>query len=116
MKFAVQLGGTDGSNTQKMDVYALLTGASIYTFLGTVDGGSGNDVNFEVAGGSMDALKIMTNSSGVYFSNVKQVSYEPLATSVPEPTTWGMMLIGFGGIGVAMRRRRNMGKKLQQIA
>jgi len=26
--------------------------------------------------------------------------------AVPEPATWGMMLLGFGGIGFAMRRRR----------
>ena len=25
---------------------------------------------------------------------------------VPEPATWGMMLLGFAGIGMAMRRRR----------
>lgn len=27
-------------------------------------------------------------------------------SAVPEPATWGMMLLGFGGIGYAMRRRR----------
>jgi len=26
--------------------------------------------------------------------------------AVPEPATWAMMLVGFGGIGMAMRRRR----------
>ena len=26
--------------------------------------------------------------------------------AVPEPATWAMMLLGFGGIGMAMRRRR----------
>lgn len=26
---------------------------------------------------------------------------------VPEPSTWALMLLGFGGIGVAMRRRRS---------
>ncbi len=26
---------------------------------------------------------------------------------VPEPATWAMMIMGFGGIGAAMRRRRN---------
>jgi hypothetical protein len=26
--------------------------------------------------------------------------------TVPEPATWGMMLLGFGAVGVAMRRRR----------
>jgi hypothetical protein len=25
---------------------------------------------------------------------------------VPEPTTWAMMLLGFGGIGAMIRRRR----------
>lgn len=26
--------------------------------------------------------------------------------SVPEPATWSMMILGFGAIGVAMRRRK----------
>ena len=30
--------------------------------------------------------------------------------AVPEPATWGMMLVGFGGIGFAMRRSRKAGK------
>ena len=29
-------------------------------------------------------------------------------TAVPEPATWAMMLVGFGGLGVAMRSRRKM--------
>jgi hypothetical protein len=29
-----------------------------------------------------------------------------VSTAVPEPATWGLMLIGFAGIGYAMRRRR----------
>ena len=34
---------------------------------------------------------------------------------VPEPATWGMMLLGFAGIGVAMRRRRS-NQALLQVA
>lgn len=30
----------------------------------------------------------------------------PVNNGVPEPATWAMMLVGFGGIGMAMRRRR----------
>ncbi|MFL6766001.1 MAG: FxDxF family PEP-CTERM protein [Sphingomicrobium sp.] len=34
--------------------------------------------------------------------------------AVPEPATWAMMLLGFGGIGLAMRRKRR--PALAQIA
>ena len=36
--------------------------------------------------------------------------------SVPEPATWAMMLVGFGGIGMAMRRGRKQSGRLLQIA
>jgi hypothetical protein len=36
------------------------------------------------------------------------------SAAVPEPATWGLMLLGFGGIGMAMRRRRR--PALAQIA
>jgi TRAP-type C4-dicarboxylate transport system permease small subunit len=29
------------------------------------------------------------------------------SSAVPELSTWAMMLVGFGGIGMAMRRRRH---------
>jgi hypothetical protein len=31
---------------------------------------------------------------------------QALATTVPEPTTWALMLVGFGGLGGALRARR----------
>jgi hypothetical protein len=34
--------------------------------------------------------------------------FTPSAAAVPEPMTWAMMLLGFGGIGMAMRRRRHV--------
>jgi hypothetical protein len=45
-------------------------------------------------------------------SKVISVSTTP---PVPEPATWAMMLLGFGGIGMAMRRSRSS-KNLAQIA
>jgi len=35
--------------------------------------------------------------------------------AVPEPATWAMMLVGFGGIGMAMRRRK-VNVRLAQVA
>lgn len=43
------------------------------------------------------------------FSLLKQVRLDPslaVAPPVPEPATWAMMLLGFGAIGVGMRRRK----------
>jgi hypothetical protein len=35
--------------------------------------------------------------------------------AVPEPATWAMMLVGFGGIGAAMRSRRSTGREVVRI-
>jgi hypothetical protein len=33
---------------------------------------------------------------------------EPTAGAVPEPSTWALMLLGFGGVGYSMRRKREV--------
>lgn len=59
-----------------------------------------------------------TGATGLTFSpNAQGFSNAAIYTpprGVPEPATWAMMLLGFGGIGTAMRRRRN--PALAQIA
>ena len=40
------------------------------------------------------------------FANDFQTQAFAIAASVPEPTTWLMMIFGFGGIGAVLRRRR----------
>lgn len=53
---------------------------------------------------------------GVNLTNMSltadKLSSTPVAGAVPEPATWAMMLLGFGAIGVSMRRRA----KLAQLA
>lgn len=39
----------------------------------------------------------------------------PAAAALPEPATWAMMLLGFGGIGFAVRRKRST-ETLAQVA
>jgi len=44
----------------------------------------------------------LADSSSVFFATVETVA----PAGVPEPATWAMMLVGFGGLGAAMRARR----------
>ena len=41
------------------------------------------------------------------FDNITFGSATPGGAAVPEPASWAMMLLGFAGVGVAMRRRRS---------
>lgn len=38
-------------------------------------------------------------------STLQGLTFQPIA-AVPEPATWAMMLVGFGGIGMGLRRRK----------
>lgn len=40
-------------------------------------------------------------------SVAQRANFQPIGGAVPEPATWAMMLFGFGGIGLAMRRRKS---------
>ena len=64
---------------------------------------------------SIDKILIMSQSP---IEHVKQNSIQLTGTvpSVPEPATWGLMLLGFAGVGVAMRRSRKSKPALMQLA
>jgi len=70
----------DPGNTDLTELYTLTNlGLTAGDFTLTVEGTRGNSTEF---GGHVDA------------------------TAVPEPATWGMMLLGFGALGWQLRRRR----------
>jgi hypothetical protein len=84
-----------------------------------VDNANGSNV-FDIIAGAGESYTSATFStvSPAGFTTFKQlrlVLAQPTG-GVPEPATWAMMLLGFGGIGMAMRRSRKDSGRLLQIA
>jgi hypothetical protein len=46
---------------------------------------------------------------------IENIQVSGLAAGVPEPAAWGLMLVGFGGLGAMMRRQRRLQPALVRI-
>ncbi|HQY95332.1 MAG: PEPxxWA-CTERM sorting domain-containing protein [Sphingobium sp.] len=65
---------------------------------------------------SGDDDEITSFGGGLFYSdglnkfhfNANLLTITPVAGGVPEPSTWALKILGFGGIGAAMRRRRKV--------
>jgi hypothetical protein len=59
-------------------------------------------------GGMLNGQAVNATAGSIVYSSQGggTTTFSALTTALPEPGTWAMMLLGFGGIGLAMRRRR----------
>jgi hypothetical protein len=115
---ATLLGTASFSNVSlywgSIDVFNFLdlldSGGNVITTIGYTDidsAGSGNQISgntnrrVDIASTTpIYGLKFRSNGNSFETDNVK------FFNAVPEPTTWAMMIVGFGFVGGAMRRRR----------
>lgn len=81
----------DGGQTFTFNNLALGNGSNMFGFLG-INGQSIASASFTVNGTIQDVRQIRLD--------------EVVATAVPEPASWAMMIGGFGLLGGAMRRRK----------
>lgn len=58
------------------------------------------------------ALSTTPQNSGPRPFDNYNITIAAAVTAVPEPATWAMMLVGFGGVGAAMRRKSNVSTKV----
>lgn len=66
------------------------------------DGNQGNLFNNRRVNFSFDGAKV---SSVQFSSSQNAFELDTVAAAVPEPATWAMLLVGFGLVGVSVRRR-----------
>ena len=109
-----------GWNGGGWNILGLPTGFALGTWntLGiSLDTGS-NAFNYKVNGqllgsvganGSLGIQSTILQTHNTTDGIVDVAHWDNLSTggAVPEPATWAMMLVGFGGLGAVLRRRRN---------
>lgn len=64
-----------------------------------------------ITSGTIDLSTYFPNNPGW-----SHIDFFDTASSVPEPATWAMMMLGLGAMGFAFRRRRRSSVRLLQIA
>ena len=87
------------------------TGNPVLTYDGTADG---TVYGYQIGGQdfSLNYSRIYQRTGGFftqrseYDFTVDRVSFSP--AGVPEPSAWSLMILGFAGLGTALRRRRRV--------
>jgi len=72
----------------------------------TVTGGAGSHLDVAAITGKDFAGADLRECSNADCTTVLATGPVGATPGVPEPATWGMMILGFGGVGALMRRRR----------
>jgi hypothetical protein len=98
-------GSIDTYNTLEfmngMSIIYTITGAMLPPANGNQTASNSNDrinVDFGIGGQSLTGLRFTSTGKAFEFDDVA-------IGGVPEPQTWGMLIVGFGLIGVTARRR-----------
>jgi hypothetical protein len=93
--------GTASSGWNTLDI-KLLTGSDQFQY--TVDGGF-STLTAAYGSTSIESviLQVYNTTEGVAYD----VHWDNLTSAVPEPSTWAMMILGFGGVGFMAYRRKS---------
>ena len=100
---------TDGTLTQ------LLSGGGTLDVASLTPGDGGLELRLGPPGIPLSAGNYRLTINGTS-PNAGSFTGNVFITSVPEPGTWALMLLGFGALGMAMRRSRRQGTLLAQVA
>jgi hypothetical protein len=109
--FSFYLGSPDSYNTVKFygdnGYQATLAGAAIW---GSNTGANGNQgwgrrVSYDFGAERIHTVEFLSSGNSFEFDSLAGATAN-MATAVPEPTTWAMMILGFGTVGYLIRRRR----------
>lgn len=111
--FSIQL-----VNDGTVSVFYQLSGSAVWTpATGNPISQAANANNTYLLQGGVMTQILISSSSPIKLFKQNSITLGSVPAPVPEPATWALMLLGFGGMGLALRRGRRRSKPaLMQIA
>lgn len=97
---------TDGS-TSVYNGGAIVNSPTLFDSGSRTDSQTNGVVSYAVTSGALISGATFASAGGNSFE------FDNLAAAVPEPAMWGMMILGFGLVGGALRRRPSTTAKLR---
>jgi hypothetical protein len=128
---AIQALGYSGTGAYLSTIPTISTGTATIDFGQTLfgltiiglhygsagDGGEGTSFFlFDAGTAGVGSVTVSSRTDTHFNFGLSNAALFSTGGPVPEPATWAMMLLGFGGIGMAMRRSRRGKPALAQIA
>lgn len=104
LEFTIQYEQNTGSQSILTIFADFLDGAPSQSFVINPVGNGAKD--FRVLAQGTEVFSRIRLVSDNAFDQIKQTDIRLAAAPVPEPATWAMMILGFGLIGAATRRKR----------
>jgi len=106
-------GGNNNLNTLAITVDGFtLTGADLVAMSTIADPVTGTGDQSSPSGNQLVTITGLGPFTTASFSSTRNASEFSLGSSVPEPSTWAMMGIGFAALGYAAFRRNTKGRAL----
>ncbi len=105
---------TSALGTNNVDFGSVLLNGTAFALTPTGMFEFGTLANMALTPGAVNTLSIQGRNTGdgAYSGTLTFAA----VSGVPEPGTWAMMLLGFGGVGFSMRRRKRTDVRLMQVA
>ncbi|WP_422344363.1 PEPxxWA-CTERM sorting domain-containing protein [Parasphingorhabdus sp.] len=91
---------TTQNGTGEYQVDGFLNGSSVFSLAGSLSPGGFQTISG--LAGNIDQLNFILTANGTSV-NLDNID---VSAAVPEPATWAFMILGFGAIGGALRRRK----------
>ena len=105
--YQLMFNAVGGSNQVGVDPIAVnftgATGTSANTFTPATTGWVGDAVSFVANQGSVTITFQGSSNPGNLLTGIDNLR---VTSAVPEPASWALMLVGFGGLGAALRMSR----------